>query len=239
MLEVHHLAVCYRNTCAVRDVSFCLHPGQLTCLLGPNGAGKSTVVKAILGLIPTVQGKVLWNERPLKSQLHRIAYVPQRVQIDWDYPVTVQNVVMMGRTRQTGWFRTPSRYSLELAKNALDRVEMLQYAKRPIGELSGGQQQRVFIARALAQEADLFFFDEPFVGIDKKTEDIIFDVFAELKQLNKTLLAISHDLSETLSHYDHFLLLNQSLVAMGRDREVLTPENLQQAYGKKLNLLVA
>ncbi len=239
MLEVHHLAVCYRNNWAVRDLSFCLHPGQLTCLLGPNGAGKSTVVKAILGLIPKVQGKVLWNERPLKSQLHRIAYVPQRVQIDWDYPVTVQNVVMMGRTRSTGWFRTPSRYSLELAKNALERVEMLQYAKRPIGELSGGQQQRVFLARALAQEADLFFFDEPFVGIDKKTEDIIFDVFAELKQSNKTLLVISHDLSETLSHYDRFLLLNQSLIAMGRDREVLTPANLQQAYGKKLNLLVA
>ncbi|MEC4804178.1 MAG: metal ABC transporter ATP-binding protein [Jaaginema sp. PMC 1079.18] len=239
MLEVRNLGVCYRNNWAVRNLSFCLQPGQLTCLLGPNGAGKSTAIKAILGLVPKIQGECFWNERPLKSQLQRIAYVPQRVQIDWDYPVTVQNVVMMGRTRQTGWFRTPSRYALEVVKNALERVEMLQYAKTPIGQLSGGQQQRVFMARALAQEADLFFFDEPFVGIDKKTEDLIFAVFAELKAHQKTLLVISHDLSETLGHYDRFLLLNQSLVAAGRDREVLTSANLQKAYGKKLNLLVA
>jgi manganese/iron transport system ATP-binding protein len=239
MLEVHELAVCYRNTWAVRDLSFRLQPGHLTCLLGPNGAGKSTAVKAILGLIPKARGQVFWNERPLKPQLHRIAYVPQRAQIDWDYPITVQNVVMMGRTRQTGWFRSPSRYSRTVAKNALERVEMLPYAKTPIGELSGGQQQRVFLARALAQQADLFFFDEPFAGIDKKTEAILFDVFAELKALNKIILVISHDLSETLHHYDRFLLLNQTLIAQGCDREVLTADKLQQAYGKTFNLLAA
>ncbi len=239
MLEVRELAVRYRDNWAISDVSFSLKLGQLTSLLGPNGAGKSTMVKAMLGLVPMAKGVVMLGSRPLKHQLRQVAYVPQRSQIDWDYPITVWNVVMMGRTVHTGWFREPSRQSSEIVQDALERVGMLEYRHRQIGQLSGGQQQRVFLARALAQEAELLFFDEPFTGIDKKTEEIIFEVFTELKLQNKALLVISHDLGETLEHYDQLLLLNKQLIAAGSRREVLTPQNISKAYGKGLNLMVA
>lgn len=237
MLEVRNLAVSYREIQAVRNVSFCLQAGQVAALLGPNGAGKSTLVQAILGLIPVEQGWVQWNARSLKNQLKRIAYVPQRTKIDWDYPITVQNVVMMGRIRATGWFRSPSRRSREIAASALKRVEMWEYRQRQIRELSGGQQQRVFLARALAQQADLFFFDEPFAGIDRKTEEILFEVFDELKALDKTILVVSHDLGATLERYDRLLLLDKELIASGSREQVMTPENLKKAYGRTLQLI--
>lgn len=239
MLEVQNLAVRYRDTEAISSVSFSLQPGQLTGLLGPNGAGKSTLVKAILGLIPVTSGVVKFCSKSLKSQLQRVAYVPQRNQIDWDYPIAVRNVVMMGRTVHTGWFREPSRQSKEIVIDALKRVGMLEYRNRQIGELSGGQQQRVFLARAIAQQADLLCFDEPFAGIDKKTEEIIFNIFSELKQNNKIILVISHDLGETLEHYDRFLLLNKQIIAVGSKAEVLTRENLKNAYGKVMDLVRA
>lgn len=230
MLEVCNLTVNYRHQWAVEDVSFQLRSGQVTGLFGPNGAGKSTVVKAILGLIPIAKGVVKLGSRPLKKQLNRVAYVPQRTQIDWDYPITVQKVAMMGRIPTTGWFRKPSNQSRAVVRDALERVDMWQYRQRQIRELSGGQQQRVFLARAIAQEADVFFFDEPFNNVDLQTEEIIFTVFAELKAQQKTLLVISHDLSETLNNYDQFLLLNQQLIAAGKQEEVLTAENICKAY---------
>jgi len=239
MLEVQDLAVNYRGVCALESVSFRLSPGQMVGVIGPNGAGKSTLVKAILGLVPTVSGVVKFRSRLLKQQLQTVAYVPQRTQIDWDYPVTVWNAVMMARTRHTGWLRKPSRQSQEIVAAALQRVGMLELRYRQIGELSGGQQQRVFLARSLAQEAELFFFDEPFVGIDKKTEAIIFNIFAELKSTGKTLLVISHDLGESLSQYDHFLLLNKQLIAVGSRQEVFTTDNIQEAYGYSLSLFAA
>jgi manganese/iron transport system ATP-binding protein len=239
MLEVQDLAVSYRDNWALRGVSFSLQPGQVTSLLGPNGAGKSTLVKAMLGLIPLAQGAVKFRSQSLKRQLRRVAYVPQRSHIDWDYPITVHRVVMMGRTVHTKWFREPSRQSRELVKDALERVGMSKYRDRQIGELSGGQQQRVFLARALAQQADLLFFDEPFAGVDKKTEEVVFDIFSELKSQNKVILVISHDLGETLENYDQFLLLNQQLIAVGSKADVLTAENITKAYGKKLNLVIA
>lgn len=239
MIEVCDLVVNYRDNWAVNGVTFSLESGQLAGLLGPNGAGKSTLVKAMLGLVPTTRGTVKYNSQPLKHQLKRVAYIPQRNQIDWDYPITVGNVVMMGRTRQTGWFREYSRQSREIAKAALHRVGMYEYRHRPLCKLSGGQQQRVFLARALAQQADLFFFDEPFAGIDKKTEAIIFDIFSELKSQDKTLLVINHDLGETLNRYDQLLLLNKQLIAVGSKAQVLTPENIQKAYGIGMNLLTA
>lgn len=239
MLEVQNLAVNYRGVCALENVSFRLSPGQLVGVIGPNGAGKSTMVKAILGLVPTASGIVKFRARALKQQLRSCAYVPQRTQIDWDYPVTVWNVVMMARTRHTGWCRKPSYQSQEVVAAALQRVGMLELRDRQIGELSGGQQQRVFLARSLAQEAELFFFDEPFVGIDKKTEVIIFDIFAELKSASKTLLVISHDLGESLSCYDKFLLLNKQLIASGSQQEVFTKSNIQDAYGYNLRYFAA
>ena len=232
MLEVANLSVNYRHTLAVENVSFTLQPGQVAGLLGSNGAGKSTLIKAILGLIPLTDGMARWIGRPVNKQLNKVAYVPQRSQIDWDYPVTVERAVMMGRVATTGWFRNHSRQSKILVRDALERVGMWQYRQRQIRELSGGQQQRVFLARAIAQEADLLLFDEPFNNVDRQTETIIFDIFAELKAQQKTLLVISHDLSETLDNYDRLLLMNKRLIASGTKEEVLTSENINRAYNK-------
>ncbi|NJM19526.1 MAG: metal ABC transporter ATP-binding protein [Richelia sp. RM2_1_2] len=237
MLEVEHLDVDYRGVVAVEDVSFRVFPGQMVGVIGPNGAGKSTLVKAILGLIPVSDGTIKFCNCPIHKQLRSIAYVPQRTQVDWDYPITVQNVVMMARTVTTGWFRKPSHKSKEIVKSALHRVGMWEFRSRQIGELSGGQQQRVFLARALAQQADLLFFDEPFVGIDKTTEDIMFDIFDELRRDGKILILITHDLGETLAQCDSLLLLNKHIIADGSMKEVVTSENLQRAYGNNILFL--
>lgn len=237
MLEVEHLDVDYRGVVAVEDVSFRIFPGQMVGVIGPNGAGKSTLVKAILGLIPVSGGTIKFCNFPIRKQLRSIAYVPQRTQVDWDYPVTVQNVVMMARTVSTGWFRKSNRKSKEIVKSALQRVGMWEFRSRQIGELSGGQQQRVFLARALAQQADLFFFDEPFVGIDKATEDMMFDIFNELRRDGKILILITHDLGETLAQCDSLLLLNKYIIADGSMKEVVTTENLQRAYGNNILFL--
>lgn len=231
MLEVEQLAVRYRGVRGLDQVSFKVEPGQLVGIVGPNGAGKSTMLKAMLGLIPRERGRVSYCQCPLHQQLERVAYVPQRSQIDWDYPISVWNVVMMARTRQLGWFHAPGRSAREIVQTALDRVEMSHLKQRRIGELSGGQQQRVFLARALAQQAEVFLFDEPFTGIDKKTEAMILDVFAELRSHGKILLVSSHDWGQAMKQIDRLLLLNQRLIADGAPRQVMTPENLQQAYG--------
>jgi len=193
----------------------------------------------MLGLLPNVMGRTLWRGRPLQRQLDRVAYVPQRNQIDWDYPITAWHVVMMGRTIPTGLFRRPSQASVAMVKEALDRVGMYDLKDRPIGELSGGQQQRIFIARALAQQADLFLLDEPFVGVDQKTEQIMFSIFQELKAEKKTILIVNHDLKQTLHYFDRLVLLNRRLIAMGDRERVITPDNLARAYGVPLELLVA
>ncbi|BAY31915.1 ABC transporter-related protein [Nostoc carneum NIES-2107] len=237
MLEVRHLAVSYRGVSALADINFRLQPGEIVGVIGPNGAGKSTMLKAILGLIPCESGVIKFRNASLKRHLAKVAYVPQRSQIDWDYPITVGNVVMMARTRHTGWFRSHSRQSQEIVRTSLERVGMWELRKRQIGELSGGQQQRVFLARSLAQQAELFFFDEPFVGVDKKTEAILFEVFNELKYQNKILMVIGHDLGEASRRYDRFLLLNKTIIADGCSAEVITPKNLQQAYGDGIFLM--
>jgi manganese/iron transport system ATP-binding protein len=237
MLEVQNLSVRYRGNFALQNVSFSLKSGQLLGILGPNGAGKSTLVKAMLGLISVSGGTVRFNGQPLKRQLTQVAYVPQRSQIDWDYPTTVWRVVLMGRTVKTGLFRPPSRQSLELARAALERVGIWELRDRPIGQLSGGQQQRVFLAKAIAQQAEILFFDEPFTGVDRKTEEVIFRIFQELKAEQKTLLVINHDLGETLKQYDSLLLLNRELIAIGPQRLVMTTENIHDAYGHDFRLL--
>ncbi|MCU0568284.1 MAG: metal ABC transporter ATP-binding protein [Oculatellaceae cyanobacterium Prado106] len=234
VLDVQQLAVDYRGVLGLDRISFQIQPGQLVGIVGPNGAGKSTMLKAMLGLIPAKSGKIQYCTCPLHRQLERVAYVPQRSQIDWDYPITVWNVVMMARTRQLGWFRTPGRPSKEIVKTALERVEMDTLQHRRIGELSGGQQQRVFLARALAQQADLFFFDEPFTGVDQKTEAILIKIFTELRTQGKILLISSHDWGDAITQLDRLLLLNQRLIADGSPQQVMTPENLKQAYGTTL-----
>jgi manganese/iron transport system ATP-binding protein len=231
MLEVINLAVNYRGISAVENVSFSVASGQIVGIIGPNGAGKSTLLKAILGLIPARRGTVKYCSRTLSRQLRQIAYIPQRTQVDWDYPITVKNVVMMARTCHTGLFRFPSMQSREIVRNAMTKVGIWDLRDRQIGELSGGQQQRVFLAQALAQEADLFFFDEPFVGVDKKTEAKLLDIFHELKSEGKILLVVGHELGEVTRQYDRFLLINKSIIADGSMSDVMTAENIQSAYG--------
>ncbi|MFG6094680.1 metal ABC transporter ATP-binding protein [Leptothoe sp. ISB3NOV94-8A] len=230
MLEVENLSVNYRGVSALDAITLHLQPGELVGLIGPNGAGKSTLIKAILGLTPC-QGRVLFCGGPLRRQRRRVAYVPQRSQIDWDYPVTVWNVVMMAQTRALGWVRRPGVDAKRMTSEALDRVDMLSLKDRPIGQLSGGQQQRVFLARALAQQAELFLLDEPFTGIDKKTEAVMVDIFAELSAQRKTILVCSHEWGDDLYRYDRLLLLNRQLLANDRPHAVMTMDNIQRAFG--------
>jgi manganese/iron transport system ATP-binding protein len=240
MLEVKHLGVSYHDVSAVEDVSFAIASGQMVAVIGPNGAGKSTVFKAMLGLVPASSGTIRYRSRSLQKQLRTVAYVPQRSQVDWDFPVTVWSTVMMSRTRHRNWlnwFKKSGCHCESTVKAALKRVGMWDLRHRQIGELSGGQQQRVFLARAIAQEAELLFFDEPFVGVDKKTEAIIFDVFAELKSQSKILLVITHDLGSNLDNYDRLLLLNKELIAEGDRNDVITSTNIKRAYGDSVILM--
>lgn len=230
-LVVDHLSVNYRDVRALRNINFVVPPGQLVGIFGPNGAGKSTLIKAMLGLTPVVTGMVYYGDRRLSDQRDRTAYVPQRSQIDWTFPATVWDVVLMGRTRSAGWFRRVSNVSRRIAMEALDRVGMADFRNRRIGALSGGQQQRVFLARALAQQAEVFFFDEPFVGVDQKTEDVLFQIFRELAAENKTVLVVNHDLGESITHFGQLLLLNKELIAFGPRERVLTTANMTRAYG--------
>ena len=233
-INITNVGVHYRTQEALRDVNCTIKPGRITGIFGPNGAGKSTLMKALLGLVPMSSGQVLYDNKPLMQQLEKVAYIPQRSQIDWNYPATVWDVVMMGRVKKTGWLRSFSTVSRQIAKQALARVGIEELKNRPIGELSGGQQQRVFLARALTQEAEIFCFDEPFVGIDQKTQAIIFEVFQELAKNNKIVLVVNHDLGESITHFDDLILLNCELIATGSRQQVLTEENLYRAYSGKV-----
>ncbi|MFN6155303.1 metal ABC transporter ATP-binding protein [Anabaena sp. AL09] len=233
-INITNVGVHYRTQEALRDVNCTIKPGRITGIFGPNGAGKSTLMKALLGLVPMISGQVLYDNKPLMQQLEKVAYIPQRSQIDWNYPATVWDVVMMGRVKKTGWLRSFSTVSRQIAKQALERVGIGELKNRPIGELSGGQQQRVFLARALTQEAEIFCFDEPFVGIDQKTQAIIFEVFQELAKNNKIVLVVNHDLGESITHFDDLILLNCELIATGSRQQVLTEENLYRAYSGKV-----
>jgi manganese/iron transport system ATP-binding protein len=231
MLEVQNLSVSYREVAALSNISFSLSSGSLVGLIGANGAGKSTLLKAMLELIPAQSGQIFYDGQPLKMQRHKVAYLPQRSQIDWDYPVTVWNVVMMSRTTHSGWFGKTSRQSKEIVKEALERVELYDLRDRPIKNLSGGQQQRVFLARALAQQADILLLDEPMTAVDKKTEALMWQIYNQLRQGGKTLLISCHEWGNILDRYDQLLLLNRHLVASGTPQQVLTPVNIQSAYG--------
>lgn len=230
-ININGLSVVYRNVEALRHIDLSIQPGRLTGIIGPNGAGKSTLLKAMLGLIPCLEGTVKYGNHPLTEQLTEVGYVPQRSQIDWNYPATVWDVVLMGRVRKLGWFRRFSPTSRQIALESLERVGMSAYQNRPIGQLSGGQQQRVFLARALTQEASIFCFDEPFVGVDHKTQGVIFQIFHELANAGHIVLVVNHDLGESIAHFDDLILLNQEVIAWGSRREVLQQKNLDQAYG--------
>ena len=236
-LEIHDLTVSYHKKPVLWGVDLVIPKGKLIGIVGPNGAGKSTLIKAAMGLMPLNSGWVKVFGKPVKQNLRRVGYVPQRESVDWDFPVSVMDVVLMGRYGHLGLFRRPKKKDRDIARECLDKVKMLPYANRQISNLSGGQQQRVFLARALAQEIALYFMAEPFVGVDAATESAIVALMKELKDKGKTLLVVHHDLPTARNYFDMLLMLNMRVVAFGPTKEVFTNELLQKTYGGRLTIL--
>lgn len=236
-LSVSGLTVAYQKKPVLRNVSFTIPEGNLIGIIGPNGAGKSTLIKSVLGLIPRVSGEVNIFGKPYSESRKRVGYVPQRESVDWDFPTNALDVVMMGRYGHLGWFKRPGAKEKEIALDCLDKVGMADFADRQISQLSGGQQQRVFLARALAQNADLYFMDEPFVGVDAMTEKAIITLLNELKRQGKTVLVVHHDLATVKEYFDWVMLLNVELVACGETEKIFNTSMLQQTYGGRLTVL--
>ena len=236
-VEVHDLTVAYHRKPVLWDVDVAIPSGKLVAIVGPNGAGKSTLLKAILGLVPLASGKVEVFGGPLRRARLRIAYVPQRESVDWEFPVDALGVVLMGRYGHLGWLRRPGRADRATALDCLARVGMSDFADRQISQLSGGQQQRVFLARALAQQAELYFMDEPFAGVDAATERAIVELLRDIRASGRTVVAVHHDLQTVADYFDHVVMLNLSLVAAGPVGETFTRENLHRTYGGRLTLL--
>lgn len=236
-LAVRDLNVAYQTKVVVWDADFDAPAGKLVAIVGPNGAGKSTLLKAALDLIPAASGSVRFFGLPYREARHRVAYVPQRESVDWDFPVNALEVVAMGLYRKLGWCLPVRRKEREQARTALAKVGLADYATRQISQLSGGQQQRVFLARALAQDADLYLMDEPFASVDAATERAIVEVLRELRARGKTVVCVHHDLATVPEYFDHVALLNMRVVAQGAVSEIFTPENLHKTYGARLTLL--
>lgn len=239
ILDIHDVTVAYHRKPVLWDVDLVIDQPQLAAVVGPNGAGKSTLIKAALGLVPMASGHVEVFGQPVGKVRKRIGYVPQRESVDWDFPVSVLDVVLMGTYGRLGWFRRPGHAEREAARECLAKVGLSQYEQQQIGQLSGGQQQRVFLARALAQHSDIYFMDEPMAGVDAATERMIFQVLRELREAGKTIVAVHHDLRTVPQYFDYVVLLNVRLVAAGPTETTFTPENLRKTYGGRLALLDA
>jgi manganese/zinc/iron transport system ATP- binding protein len=233
-LAIRGLTVSYGEKPAVFSVDMTIQPGTMTAIIGPNGAGKSTLLKAALGIVKPVSGRIEVMGKPLDDQRERIAYVPQRASVDWDFPTRVIDVVMMGLYREMGLLGRIRAGDRARALDCLERVGMADFATRQIGQLSGGQQQRVFLARALAQDADLYLLDEPFAGVDAATEKAIIAVLKHLKDAGKTVVAVHHDLATVTDYFDNVFLINTRKVAEGPVAKAFTAETLQAAYGGRL-----
>ena len=238
VLETRHLSATYTGELAIEDVSFAVRQGERIALVGPNGAGKSTLLKAIVGLLKPVSGQVLIHNDLSRQAARHVAYVPQFGEVDWNFPVSVWDAVMMGRVKHIGWFRLPipGGEHYRVVREALDRVGLLKYADRQIGELSGGQKRRVFIARALAQEADILLLDEPFAGVDPRAQDALVRVLENLQADGVTTVLATHDLMLASTQFDRLLLIHKNLVAFGKANEVFKPDLLAQTYGGQLAL---
>lgn len=230
-VEINDLTVAYRDKPVLQDVDLSFPEGKLCAIIGPNGAGKSTLIKAALGLIPVAAGSVRIYGKPYTEQRRLVGYVPQRGSVDWDFPTTALDVVMMGTYGKLGWVRRPGKAERAFALHCLRQVGMEQYAERQISQLSGGQQQRVFLARALAQDAKVYFMDEPFVGVDALTEKAIITLLQELRAQGKTVIVVHHDLDSAPEYFDWVALLNVKLIAAGPFETTFTSENLRWAYG--------
>ncbi len=236
-LSIDDMTVAYHRKPVLWDVDLDIPEGQLIGMIGPNGAGKSTVIKAALDLVPKISGRVRFFGKPYARQRRLVAYVPQRESIDWDFPVSALDVAVMGCYGRIGWFRPVTRKDREVAREALDRVGMADYAHRQISQLSGGQQQRVFLARALAQEARMYIMDEPLAGVDAATERVIVGLLRDLREAGRTVLAVHHDLQTVREYFDQVIMLNMRVVAAGPTADVFTKENLDKTYGGRLTLL--
>lgn len=236
-LKVSNITVAYQKKVVLKNVSFSVPMGKLIGIIGPNGAGKSTLIKSILGLVPPISGEVEIFGGSYRSKRKKVGYVPQKESVDWDFPTDALDVVTMGRYGKLGWFKRPSKQDKEIAKQCLEKVGMSDFSYRQISQLSGGQQQRVFLARALAQEADLYFMDEPFAGVDAATEKAIISLLNELKNEGKTVLVVHHDLNTVREYFDWVMLINGALIEIGPTEEVFTNDLLQKTYGGKLTML--
>jgi len=235
-IEVRHLTVSYGARPALLDVSVTIEQDQLVGVIGPNGSGKSTFIKAILGFVKPDVGEILIRGEDVQKAKGDVAYVPQRGAVDWDFPITVREVALMGRYQRIPWYRNASRADREAAMEALAMVRMTDFADRQIGQLSGGQQQRVFLARALAQGADILLLDEPFAGVDAATEHAILEVLERAKAAGKTLVVVHHDLTTAAEYFDNLILLKQRLYAFGPPAAVLHEELLSQVYEGRLRV---
>lgn len=236
-LIVDDLTVAYNSKPAIWDVDLDVPEGVLMAIVGPNGAGKSTLIKAVLNLIPRTAGTARFYGKPYEHARSLVGYVPQRGSVDWDFPTSVIDVVTMGLYGKLGWFRRPGRKERELALHALDQVGMADFAGRQISQLSGGQQQRTFLARALVQDAQMYFMDEPFAAVDAVTERAIVAILRELRERGKTVLVVHHDLQTVEDYFDWVTLLNVEVIASGPTVSTFTPDNLRKTYGGRVSYL--
>lgn len=232
-IEVDDLTVAYHQKPVLWDIDLKIPHGVLMAIVGPNGAGKSTLIKSIMNLVDPLAGTITINGDSYDNQKKKIAYVPQRGSVDWDFPTKVLDVVLMGTYGKLGWFKRPGKNEKEQAIDALRKLEMLDFKDRQISQLSGGQQQRVFLARALVQDADIYFMDEPFQGVDATTEVAIIALLKELKEQGKTVVVVHHDLDTVPEYFNWVLLLNVKVIACGPMASTFTIENLKKAYGSK------
>ncbi len=236
-IEVEDLTVAYKEKPVLWDVDLNVPEGVLMSIVGPNGAGKTTLIKAMLGLVNTAAGRVSIYGKPYSKQRSLVGYVPQRGSVDWDFPTSVGDVVMMGRYGALGWLKRPGKREVELSLRALEKVGMAKYADRQISQLSGGQQQRVFLARALVQDAKIYLMDEPFQGVDATTERAIVTLLQELRAAGKTVVVVHHDLQTVPEYFDWTALLNVRLIASGPVDTVFTEENLRLTYGGRVSFI--
>jgi manganese/zinc/iron transport system ATP- binding protein len=237
ILDIHDVTVAYHRKPVLWDIDLTLDEPRLVGIVGPNGAGKSTLIKAVLGLVPLVSGSIRLFGEPVEDQRKRIGYVPQRESVDWDFPVSVLDVVLMGTYGELGWFRRPGAAQKAWARECLADVGILDLQHQQIGQLSGGQQQRTFLARALAQRADVYFMDEPFAGVDAATERAILSILKRLRREGKSIFVVHHDLRTVPAYFDHVVMLNVRLIASGPPRQAFTDDNLRKTYGGRLAIL--
>jgi manganese/zinc/iron transport system ATP- binding protein len=235
-IQVEGLTVNYGVSCALFDITFTIDPGKMVAIVGPNGAGKSTLLKAMAGLVKPTSGYAYFFNQPFKKVRERVAYVAQRSSIDWNFPITAFDVVLMGRYRKLGFFKWARHADKEAALSVLDLLGMKELKHRQISQLSGGQQQRLFLARALLQEAEVYLLDEPFAGVDLSTEKLLIEVMTKLKNEGKTLIVVHHDLNTVPDYFDEVILVSTSLVAAGAVQEVFTEDNILRTYGQKAAL---